>query len=186
MLRLKQIELIDSAPVVKHSGCEIGKGSSLQSFPIPLNYWNCQSFKGMQTSIWNMKSNFISSLELISRDLSEELFVATEDVEMQEMQIELWEGICTDLLPDLAQIRKLCQGGPGPEAKRLIHRVAGYAGSAALNRCHLILKALETGQIPELSSEELLDEAELAAKEGMEGMEEFYPHLKTAKKERTG
>lgn len=121
----------------------------------------------------------LSALPVINEELVQELYGDTSDQEMVEMQVELWQGIKADLFRELEEISRLWQSDPNGEVRRIMHRVAGYAGGGGLNRCCEALRGSEKEAIAAEDVSAALAIARAAAEEGMTLLELRFPHLAT-------
>lgn len=124
-----------------------------------------------------MDASTLRNTPLINEELVAELFGDTSDADMVEMQRELWAGIRRDLPREIEEIQEKAGEQFGEEVRRLMHRVAGYAGSGGLQRCCETLRSLEYGKLSQEEAGPALSSLGDLAEESIRTIEGRFPHL---------
>ena len=120
-----------------------------------------------------MSASPFSSTGLIDVEAAQELFGDQQDPEVTAMQREIWEGIRKDLEADLRRLAPV----RGQDLKRELHRIRGYASTAALLRLGEILRAWERMDDVDAVAVDYLSLALDACGRSLSEMEMLHPHL---------
>lgn len=119
-------------------------------------------------------------IPLVNTEIADELFGTAweDDEEMQEIRLELWQGVNADLPRDLDAVLVLLQEAASEEkGRKEAHRVAGYCGNAGMERMGVVLRDLQHQRMPGEAVPAVLDHLHEWARASLSALQTRFPSL---------